>query len=66
MNIIVNGDKMEVEENISIDQLIDFLGIRERTMATAVNMKIVKEWDWIGYTLNEDDKIEFLEFVGGG
>ncbi len=66
MNIIVNGDKMEVEENISIDQLIDFLGIRERTMATAVNMKIIKEWDWIGYTLNEDDKVEFLEFVGGG
>jgi sulfur carrier protein len=66
MKIFINGQEQEVEENITVDELIEFLKIRERTMATAVNMKIVKEWDWIGYTLNDGDKIEFLQFVGGG
>ena len=35
-------------------------------MAVAVNMKIVKKDDWDKFILNEGDKVEALNFVGGG
>jgi sulfur carrier protein len=38
----------------------------EKVMAAAVNMEIVKKEDWDKKTLKEGDKIELLQFVGGG
>jgi sulfur carrier protein len=35
-------------------------------MAVAVNMKIVKKDEWDKYFIQENDKIEALNFVGGG
>lgn len=35
-------------------------------MAAAVNMDIVKKDEWINYFPKENDKIELLQFVGGG
>ena len=35
-------------------------------MAAAVNMDIVKQNDWDSYILNDLDKLELLDFVGGG
>jgi len=46
--------------------LLQELGIEEKTMASAVNMQVVKKEQWDTHTLNEGDKVEFLHFVGGG
>jgi sulfur carrier protein len=35
-------------------------------MACAVNMEIVKKQDWDNFTLNEGDRVDLLDFVGGG
>jgi sulfur carrier protein len=35
-------------------------------MAAAVNMNIVKKDDWKSYIPKNDDKLELLQFVGGG
>jgi sulfur carrier protein len=35
-------------------------------MASAVNMDIVKKDNWDKYILKNNDKIELLQFVGGG
>jgi len=35
-------------------------------MATAVNMNVVKKEHWNEFELHENDKVEFLQFVGGG
>ena len=35
-------------------------------MAAAVNMDIVKQNDWKSYMLKDGDKLELLDFVGGG
>ena len=32
----------------------------------AVNMEIVKQDSWNVYKLNDGDKLELLDFVGGG
>ncbi|NQY54065.1 MAG: sulfur carrier protein ThiS, partial [Campylobacteraceae bacterium] len=37
-----------------------------KVMAIAINMEIVKKENWSNFQIQEDDKIELLQFVGGG
>jgi len=66
MKIKINGIEKNIPKNTTIKDLLSSLGILDKTMAVAVNMKIVKKDEWDKYILNEDDKIEALNFVGGG
>lgn len=66
MKIIVNGQEKSFDENITIDKLLKVLELEGKVMAAAVNMEIVKQDSWDSYKLNDDDKLELLDFVGGG
>ena len=66
MNIIVNGEAKTISADTTIKVLLIELGIEEKTMASAVNMNVVKKEQWESHTLKEGDKVEFLQFVGGG
>jgi sulfur carrier protein len=66
IKIKINGIEKEINSNTTIKKLLEDLGVLDKTMAVAVNMKIVKKDDWDTYTLKEGDKIEALNFVGGG
>jgi sulfur carrier protein len=66
MKIIVNGHEKEFEENLTLKKAIEQLQIEDKVMASAVNMNIVKKENWETYILQENDKLELLEFVGGG
>lgn len=66
MNIIVNGEEKEFQDQITINELIELLQIKIGVMAVAVNMNIVKKDDWDSFRLSQDDKVELLQFVGGG
>ncbi len=66
IEIIVNGEKRTIAEGTTIKSLLDALGIADKTMASAVNMEVVKKERWGDHTLHAGDKVEFLHFVGGG
>jgi len=66
INIIINGHKKKIKHNTTVKQLLDDLKVLDKTMAVAVNMKIIKKDEWDKFTLNENDKVEALNFVGGG
>ncbi len=66
MNIILNGELREIENNNRVLDMLELLKIKEKVMAVAVNMNIVKKDDWESFTIKEGDKIELLHFVGGG
>jgi len=66
MKITINGIEKEIKKNTTIKKLLEELKVLDKTMAVAVNMKIIKKDEWDKYTLNEGDKIEALNFVGGG
>jgi len=66
MKITINGIEKEIDKNTTIKKLLNELKVLDKTMAVAVNMKIVKKDEWDKYTLKEGDKIEALNFVGGG
>lgn len=66
MNIIINGEEKKFENNTSLMTLLHILSLEGKVMAAAVNMEIVKQDAWEKYILNDGDKLELLDFVGGG
>ncbi|PHR58893.1 MAG: thiamine biosynthesis protein ThiS [Arcobacter sp.] len=66
MKLIVNGEDKVYQEEITLLEMMNDLGIVDKVMAAAVNMNIVKQESWNEHLLNDGDKIELLDFVGGG
>lgn len=66
MTIIVNGNERTIEEGATLLELLKKLDLEGKVMAAAVNMEIVKQDQWDEHTLVDNDKLELLDFVGGG
>ncbi|MFY9074318.1 thiamine biosynthesis protein ThiS [Malaciobacter mytili] len=66
MQIIVNGENREFNDEITLQEVITTLQIEDKVMAAAVNMQIVKKEKWGSFRLSNEDKLELLQFVGGG
>ncbi len=66
MKLIINGEVKEVGENKTLEKLLQELGLSGKVMAAAVNMEIVKQDKWSTYVPKDMDKLELLDFVGGG
>jgi len=66
MKIIVNGQEREFQENITLQEVLKALSLEGKVMAAAVNMNIVKQDEWSEHIIHEGDKLELLDFVGGG
>ncbi len=66
MTLIINGEEKNFQEGISLQEIITSLNIEDKVMAAAVNMEIVKKNEWTNYKPENDDKLELLQFVGGG
>lgn len=66
IDITVNGEAKQIPKHTTIDTLRQSLGLKVEIMAVAVNMEIVKKDDWGSFELNQNDKVELLQFVGGG
>ena len=65
MQLTINGE-MKQTSSKTIEALLLELGIEEKVMAAAVNMNVVKKDVWDSFPLTENDRVEFLQFVGGG
>ncbi len=66
MKIIINGQEKDFKEGTTLEMALLELELTGKVMAAAVNMEIVKQDDWKTYKLKDSDKLELLDFVGGG
>jgi thiamine biosynthesis protein ThiS len=66
MILIINGEQREFEKDICINEILQILDIKDATMAVALNSYVVKKDKWNSTITKENDKLEFLNFVGGG
>lgn len=66
MRIEVNGEAKDVSEDITVRGLLDTLGLGTTLVAVERNEEIVPRAEHIRCVLSEGDKIEVVEFVGGG
>ena len=66
MQLIINGENKSFDDTFSLQQIMINLEIEDKVMAAAVNMEIVKKDTWNDFIPKNNDKIELLQFVGGG
>jgi thiamine biosynthesis protein ThiS len=66
MQIVLNGEKTEQKEGLSIAGLLIRLGIGLDRVAVEVNLNIVSKSKYDTHLLSDGDKIEIVHFVGGG
>ena len=66
MKIAVNGEEREFNEGITLSEVLKELSLEGKVMAAAINMDIVKQDSWDTYLVKNNDKLELLDFVGGG
>lgn len=66
MKLIINGETKEFEGTNSLQDILNELKLDGKVMAAAVNMEIVKQDKWSSFKPKDGDKLELLDFVGGG
>ena len=66
MNIQLNGEPFEVRGPVSISGLLELLDIDPRRVAVEHNRLVIKRHAYPQTTIQQDDHIEIVNFVGGG
>ncbi len=62
----VNGQQRSVPEGISLEQVLDLLELQRDRVAIEYNLSIVHRDAWPGVKLRDGDRLEIVQFVGGG
>ena len=66
MRIEINGEARDVPSRVTISSLLESLGLSGRPVAVEVNTVIVPRAAHAQHELAEGDKLEVVQFVGGG
>ena len=66
IEIVVNGDVRRVPEGQTLTGLLQELELDPERVAIEMNRKIVKQPDWSGTVLGPGNRVEIVQFVGGG
>jgi len=66
IKIIVNGKQITVNHKISVKNLIDNLKLPMNNVAIEVNREIVNKKKISKIILKPKDKVEIVNFIGGG
>jgi len=64
--IVINGEEREVEQSLSLSQLLSRLGLSPGRVAVEVNREVVPRTSFDKRFLVEGDRVEVVHFVGGG
>jgi len=63
--IVVNGEQKEIGP-LSVLGLLEMLEIDPRRVAVELNLEILPKPDYATTALQDGDRIEIVQFVGGG
>lgn len=66
MKLEINGESRSVPASASVRELLENLGIKPDRIAVELNRRIIRRQDWDQTALKDLDKVEIVQFVGGG
>jgi sulfur carrier protein len=66
MTLTLNGEKTDIQDNLTVEGLLSHLEIEPARVAVEVNLNIVKKNDFNNRVLKDGDTVEIVNFVGGG
>jgi len=66
MKILVNGEKKTVPEGLRLSELIASLALEGNRYAVEVNEELVPRTEHQEFLLQEQDRVEVVQAIGGG
>jgi thiamine biosynthesis protein ThiS len=66
MVITLNGDRFDLDAPLSVTALLQKLEIDPRRVAVEHNLEIVRRHRYPHVVVNDGDRVEIVNFVGGG
>ena len=66
MKLVINGEEQSMAGPITVEGLIEQLGMKPDRVAVELNQEIVSRDQWSVTPLKESDRLEIVHFVGGG
>ena len=66
MELVVNGEQRQVADGTTAAGLLEQLGIEPGRVVVEVNLTILKRHQLPATALKAGDRIEIVQFVGGG
>lgn len=66
MNLFVNGEATTAPDSVSVAAFLEGLGLPQKGVAVERNREIVPRSTFGSTILAEGDRIEIVQFVGGG
>jgi sulfur carrier protein len=66
VKILVNGEKISLPEDSNIEGLIVHLGFQNQRIAIEINESIIPKSNHSSFLLQDLDKVEIINAVGGG
>jgi len=66
MKLIINGEERTFEGPLTLQGLIEQLGMKSDRVAVELNREIAQRGQWTSMELKDGDQLEIVHFVGGG
>jgi sulfur carrier protein len=66
MTVTVNGDPLSLPDGLTVEGLLQSLGVRREYTAVAVNREITPKHAYSETVLREGDRVEIVRPMGGG
>ena len=66
MKLIINGEERMFEGPLTLQGLIEQLGMKSDRVAVELNREIAQRGQWTSMELKDGDQLEIVHFVGGG
>ena len=66
MKVWINGESKDLSDGMRLADLIQSLGIRPETVVSELNLKIIQAAERAQARLSDGDRVELIQFVGGG
>lgn len=66
ISITVNGESVEIESEMSVEQLLDTVDVPPNYLAVEVNADVVPRESYGETVVRDGDDVEVVTLVGGG
>ena len=66
MQLTINGENRSFDPPLTLAALIEQLGLKPDRVAVEHNLALVQRPQWESIALADGDRLEIVQFVGGG
>ncbi len=66
LTLVINGENRTLHAVANVQEMLARLDLTPERIAVELNGRIVRRRDWAATPVSDRDKVEIVQFVGGG